>query len=276
MAAFIDLTGKRFGRLTVLSRGESDSRGKTRFNCLCDCGTPRLVYSTSLKNGDTVSCGCYAKDNATKTTFDNLPGQRFGRLVVVSRGKDASGGSRRYNCKCDCGNEKLISAYSLANGHTTSCGCLRKEQVAERFSSHGMSATPAYNRWANMIQRCTNPNSQNYGWYGGRGITVCDSWLCFENFYADMGDVPFEGAEIDRIDNEKGYSRENCRWTTHKINSRNTRASHRIPYNGQEIPLSEAAELLGVKKNALYRGASKSETREQRTARIASRLLELS
>jgi hypothetical protein len=95
-----------------------------------------------------------------------------------------------------------------------------------RYSRHGMSGTREYRIWAGMIQRCTNPNSMSYDDYGGRGITVCQDWLRFENFYRDMGDAPFKRS-LDRINNDLGYYPDNCRWSTATVQASN----RRLPVN---------------------------------------------
>ena len=93
--------------------------------------------------------------------------------------------------------------------------------------AHGMAYTRTYKVWKSMVQRCTNSKDTRYHRYGGRGITVCDDWKDFRNFYRDMGDAP-DGLEIDRIDNYKGYCKENCRWVTRKENLNNTKWSQEL------------------------------------------------
>ncbi len=119
--------------------------------------------------------------------------------------------------------------------------------------SHGMSKgskgySPVYTVWVSMKQRCLNVSNPAYQDYGGRGITVCHEWRnSFQKFYADMGDVPFKGAQIDRIDNEGDYEPGNCRWATSKENGRNRRCNHVVTYRGKTATLSEICEDLGVK-----------------------------
>ncbi len=119
---------------------------------------------------------------------------------------------------------------------------------------HGLSRTSkSYHRWNHMIRRCCISKSKDFHNYGGRGIRVCDEWRnSFTAFLADMGEPPFPKAEIDRIDNNGPYSKENCRWTTHKENSRNMRTTHYLTYNGERASLSYWAEKFGLKATQLY------------------------
>ncbi len=121
-----------------------------------------------------------------------------------------------YLCLCECGNKNEIRAAALRGGHTKKCRrCGPKK--------HGFSPNPLYTRWLLIKERCFNSNHRCYKNYGARGITICDRWLNFENFYEDMGDIPFNGAEIDRINNDGNYEPNNCRWVTRLENQRNKR-----------------------------------------------------
>ena len=152
----------------------------------------------------------------------DLKGQKFGKLMVIEKAGKSKHGHLMYKCMCDCGNIKNVRSASLRNGNTQSCGCFNKDS----HIIHGMSKTPTFSTWRGMINRCRNQNYPNYSLYGGRGIMVCERWLKFVNFFKDMGEKP-EGLTIDRKNNDLGYFKDNCRWTTRAEQSRNQRPSKR-------------------------------------------------
>lgn len=122
----------------------------------------------------------------------------------------------------------------------------------EANTIHGMSKTRTFRVWTNMLARCRNPARRGYPTYGGRGITVCDRWDSFENFLADMGEAP-AGKQLDRIDNDKGYSPENCQWTTPRENCLNRSTTHWIEFNGVKKCITEWAAGLGLTRQAVHR-----------------------
>lgn len=182
----------------------------------------------------------------------DMTGQRFGRLTAVKFVELRA--QARWLCQCDCGNQTIVLGGQLRSGMTRSCGCLHSESVARRNienRTHGMFGTPEYRSWSAMMSRCTNPSHRAYPRYGGRGIVVCDAWLKFEQFYADMGARP-DGASLDRIDNDKGYEPSNCRWATRIEQQRNKRNNRLLTHNGQSLPVSEWAEIYGLSQYAIH------------------------
>lgn len=170
-----------------------------------------------------------------------LSGATFGELLALfSSGKDA-GGNSQWVCLCSCGKEVTVRGARLISGHTKSCGHLRGPR-----NSHHLSGTRAYKIWQQVKQRCDNPKSQKYECYGAKGISLCDRWHSFENFYADMGECP-EGMSIDRYPDNKGsYEPGNCRWATPKQQVRNREITLKVLFKGIEMPLAECAERLGI------------------------------
>lgn len=161
-------------------------------------------------------------------TSKNLVGKKFGRLLVLDKTGKRYYGRVIWLCKCDCGSMLEVDTGRLNSGNTKSCGCTRTEKLVERNTTHSKTYTKAYNSWRGMVQRCNNPNHKSYEYYGKRGIKVCKRWSSFENFYEDMGDTK-PGLSLDRIDNNKNYSPDNCRWVTYKKQANNRNPKSRGP-----------------------------------------------
>lgn len=158
----------------------------------------------------------------------DLRGQRFGRLI-------ATGLLRRKHrvsiwvCKCDCGNATNVRSGKLRSGSTRSCGCLAKDVLLARNTKHHMSKTRQYRIWCNMIARCYNKRSSRYKDWGGRGIRVCKRWRSsFEAFWHDMIEGYASSLSIDRINNNRNYSKSNCRWATIQEQNSNKRKHYSI------------------------------------------------
>jgi hypothetical protein len=178
--------------------------------------------------------------------FIDLTGKRFWRFIVIKRVDNDKCGNLCWLCKCDCGMEKIVRSGDIKSGSIKSCGCLRKEKVTK----HGHSNNKTYISWKRMIQRCTNPNDKDYHYYSGRNIKVCREWLKFENFLQDMGERPLRHT-IERIDNNKGYYKSNCRWATRKQQQRNKCNNHLKTYNGKTQCLSAWSEEFAIPENIL-------------------------
>jgi hypothetical protein len=183
----------------------------------------------------------------------DLTGQKFNKLFVIKLEKYIGGGRSTWLCRCDCGNEKIITGYSLKNSNTKSCGCIKKEGNNLR---HGCSKigkkSRTYTTWQLMKARCENKNNKNYKDYGGRGIKICKRWLKFENFLKDIGEIP-NGLTLDRINNNKGYFLKNYKLSTKKEQARNKRNSRLFTYKGKTQCISAWAETYNIPYQLLYR-----------------------
>lgn len=157
-----------------------------------------------------------------------------------------------WDCVCDCGKNKPgVYAHYLKRGAVASCGCLAKDVTVERSTTHGMSQTKIYAIWDEMKRRCRIASHPSYHRYGGRGISYDPSWETFEKFYADMGATYASGLQIDRIDNDKGYSKENCRWVTPAENMNNRSNTAFVRTSEGLMPLTKAAVVGKIKASTL-------------------------
>lgn len=184
----------------------------------------------------------------------SIVGKRFGRLVVKELDHVSENNRGTWwRCECDCGNEKVVYRGSLTSGDIVSCGCYRAEHITEYGRTHGLTKHPLYSVWSGMIQRCTNANAANNYRYGGRGITVYSPWKeDFKSFYDWAINAGYkEGLTLDRIDNDKGYCPENCRWANRIEQQNNTRRNHVFIYNGNTHTLAEWARILQVNPETL-------------------------
>ena len=232
----INMVGRAFGKLTVLSRSYNERRGEARWLCVCACGSQTVTAGHKLRSGHTRSCGCL------RPTLGDLTGQKFGQLTAIVRAEN-SRAHHRYECLCECGNTATVMAQDLSRGHTQSCGCLA------RFNSqtHGGRYMPEYKVWSGMLTRCRNSNQNSFRHYGGRGVTVCERWLDFSNFISDMGHRPSAQHQLDRINNDGDYEPSNCKWSTPIEQANNKRSNRRVTVRGVDFKsATEAARLYGV------------------------------
>jgi hypothetical protein len=181
----------------------------------------------------------------------DLTGKRFGRLSILSRAENTKTMKVRWKCLCDCGKEIDVQSCNLKSGNTKSCGCWNSEALSTRTTVHRLCDTPEYKSWGGMIYRCTTTTCKYYHNYGGRGITVCDRWLVFQNFYADMGPKPSRHHSIDRIDNSGNYCPANCKWSTRTEQSNNRRSNRRLTFNGETLTVAQWSRKLGISCDVL-------------------------
>lgn len=263
----LDLVGNRYNTLTVISRNEELSKpNSTYWNCVCDCGAEVVMSNSNLRFKEKPShLGCPLKK--PPYNFDDLTGRRFGRLTVVKTCGRNDQKKILWKCKCDCGGEKIVSSTLLKNGKVASCGCLLTEQRKKpKRTTHNMSKTDIYKKYMSMIGRCS-PKYHAHKDYYDKGISVCEEWVgengfeCFRDWSYENGyDASKRWTEmtLDRIDNSKGYSPQNCRWTTEKEQQNNKSTNVYIEWNGKRMTLKQWSEKCGLNygtlKNRLRRG----------------------
>lgn len=186
-------------------------------------------------------------------------GSRFGRLLVLNRVSNSARGDTRWACVCDCGTHVERVGADLRAGKIKSCGCLSKDNL----TTHGMTGTPEYFAWGNMIQRCTNPQSKEYQYYGARGILVCSQWIAsFEMFLADMGFRPGPAYSIERRNVNGNYEPSNCYWATREEQASNTRRNVFHVLDGVTYTESQLARHVGLGINTLRARLAKGESIE--------------
>lgn len=225
------MVGEKYGMLTVRKEFMTtlpNGKRKRMSECICNCGNIVTVRTGNLKSGNTKSCGC-----SRQKRIKSMIGKRFGMLTVVSKGIQDNGAT--WNCVCDCGKTvENVRGRSLRSGHTKSCG-----HHHSSYKYKDGDYNNCYHVWWGMIQRCENPKSISYKRYGARGITVCHEWHDFAKFIEDMGYRPNNRCEIDRIDNEKPYCKDNCRWATRSENARNRSNNVYVTYKGVKYILAD-------------------------------------
>jgi len=267
-----DVTGQRFTSLVAVRFLRFENK-RTIWLFRCDCGKELEVRIDMVKSGNTRSCGCIrtvvarglipTRHGHTLKAATDLTGRRFGRLTVSAEADKRLGiKHRRWSCLCDCGKSVTIEQRSLIIGKAQSCGCIQREKAAEQAAlmgagnaTHGMTDSPEWLAWKNMIARCTDPGQKSYPHYGGRGIAVCDRWLGedgFVNFYVDLGARPSPGHSLGRIDNDGNYCPENCRWETIHQQARNRSNNRTITLDGATKTMSEWAEDVGLTHCSLH------------------------
>lgn len=254
-----DLTGKRFGKLTVICRDfdaekrlvEGGKESCVIWRCVCDCGNYTTLRSDSIrKTSDKSSCGC--------ARYKDVTGEKFGKLLVIERVESKLTNRGKYigvfKCKCECGNYVNVAIDDLQGGKRSSCGCNKVKHglhVGDKPYVREMC-----NRLYKMKQRCYNESDEAFNHYGGRGIKICDEWMDVENgvlnFYNwAMSSGYEEGLSIDRIDVNGNYEPKNCRWATMKEQGNNRRSNVIVCLDGENMTLKQASEKYNVNYSTL-------------------------
>ena len=186
-----------------------------------------------------------------KGYYEDLSGKPFGKLVAI---KFAGQKGRRrtiWECKCDCGAVAFVDAVHLKNGHTTSCGCLKKQTSKYINYKNGLSNSRLGRAYRNMINRCYRTENYQYHLYGGRGISVCDEWKNKEDGFVNfcnwaLSNGYSEDLTLDRIDNNGNYEPSNCRWVDIFVQANNKRNTHRLKINGEIDTVANWSRRLNV------------------------------
>ena len=252
MSKLQDLTGAKFGRLTVLQR-EASKNGRTMWKCLCDCGNEKIVEAYNLKSGHVKSCGCLNYEVISKRNSRELEGKRFGRLVAKERTR--RNGKVSWICTCDCGSTTVVLTNRLTSGKTRSCGCLLSDYLeSTKEFTFGESYTRIYKIHQGMLRRCS-PSYHGAEHYYEKGVRVCDEWTGehgyehFKEWSLANGydeDKPWTEMTLDRIDNNGNYEPSNCRWTTSKQQCNNMSTNVFFTYMGKTQTMKQWCEELDL------------------------------
>lgn len=251
--------GDKYNRWEVVSEvfyKAFPNGSKAKFvDCLCSCGTEATVRLASLTSPSkpSISCGCFQREmTVLKNTETMEIGTIFGRLKITGN-LGMVEGRNKVTVVCDCGSESFsVRLDQLKYGMTQSCGCLQKEAASKVCTTHGMSKTSAYGSWQKLRYRCDSPKDPRWERYGGRGISYPDHWNTFENFWADMSEGWYEGADIDRIDFDLNYSKENCRWVNRDIGNHNkSKSIGTSTYKGVYFDKSRSKWMARLSRNGV-------------------------
>ncbi len=181
----------------------------------------------------------------------DMTGLRFGKLLVVKREPNKADGTARWFCVCDCGQTRVIAGTGLRAGRHKSCGCSSPRFTPKKTQTHGLSKSRTYRIWTGMLARCSSAaQGKSRRNYYEKGVRVCERWLEFENFLADMGEV--DGVlTLERIDSDGNYEPSNCIWADRKVQANNTSQNHKLTVNGLTKNISQWAEETGIKANTI-------------------------
>lgn len=181
---------------------------------------------------------------------------KYERLTVIEGTERIKNKRTHVDVICDCGIQKTVSLKDLKKGNTKSCGCYAREKCDKankiRLTTHGQSYSKTYKTWRGILNRCKSTDVVKRKYYLDKGISVCERWLKFEFFLEDMGER-VDGLTIDRIDNSKGYNKENCRWATTAEQAQNRTSNNLVEYRGVVKNVSDWARELKKDRSTIYR-----------------------
>lgn len=275
MADLIDLTGQKFGDLTVLKKGNgrktSGGAYIATWLCECVCGKITEVDGQKLRKGHTTSCGCKRKKNRG-SNFKDLTGMKFNKLTVVEHipKQERTTPTFCWKCRCECGNFTTASTSKLKSGEIKSCGCMKKDRIGNLNRKYKHTNRRLYGVYKGMLNRCFDKRHREYNNYGGRGITVCSDWIGdygYDHFAewalstgyddrAEYGICTLERKNVDGI-----YEPGNCCWITNTQQQNNKRTSQFYEYNGESHTKTEWSRILNIPFSFIdYHIKSKKET----------------
>lgn len=270
MSKLRDLTGRKFGRLTVIGRDTTRPKGKTWWRCRCDCGNESIVWAANLLNGHTASCGCLADEarrhprarrkHSPSIMTEDIIGRRYGRLVVTGYAGRDEHHRRTFYCRCDCGNDVIAIYSNLQCGDKKSCGCIRRGHPPT-YIKHGDSRSGPYRRihsiWKGMVERCEFPqrcSQRDWRLYGARGIRVCAEWHDYGTFKDwALAHGYNDSLTIDRIDPDGDYEPSNCRWADFETQANNRRGNVFIEYQGERLTVAQWSRRIGVSQPVIHK-----------------------
>lgn len=265
MSKAIDLTGKRYGKLIAKKEVTSPKQDRRKYWLFeCDCGNTVVKRVDQISSSPCPSCGCWTKQRKSELAKKSYAGIKKGMLTVLED-MGTSNGESVLKCKCDCGNEVIVSSKEFYR--RKSCGCLKngwKIKDTSKMKKHGYSGHPAYHIWTNMIARCEHPKCKEYKYYGERGITVCNEWHDVKVFceWSDKNGYK-EHLTLERRDVNGNYEPSNCYWIPQIEQSWNKRNTMYIIYKGRKTSLAKLCNELGLNvytvRDRWYRGIRDNE-----------------
>ena len=268
-ARFRDISGQRFGKLTVLYHLPFEKGKSTTWVCKCDCGNETVAETAQLIGNHKRSCGCLVAEATRKANTVDHTGHKWARLTALYPAPRIGNERIKWVCRCDCGN--LVEIYTNNIGKTKSCGCLRRENIEKDFIgnqlTHGGTHERLYKIWYGAVDRCYHQYVRSYRNYGGRGIKVADEWLGKDG-YANFRKWAYENGydenalkgqcTLDRIDVNGDYSPSNCRWANMTVQQNNKRNTPYFEIGGMTHTLAEWCAIYNVPvhrvRNRIYCG----------------------